>query len=65
MTIKQSPNFTQVKCTVDNLLAGLCRPVFTLETQECRYQANSLTEVMHLYRDAKDDSEVLDLNRLG
>lgn len=41
------------------------KPIFTLETIDRVYKANTLNEVLNLWRTSKDDSEVLDIDRLG
>jgi len=40
-------------------------PVFIVETKQACYYANDLTEVLNLWKDNNDNSEVIRVEKLG
>ena len=40
-------------------------PIFTVETAEALYKGNTLNEVMMLWKTSEDNSEVINISRLG
>ena len=41
------------------------KPLFFIETENTIFKANSLTEVMQLYKKSDDNSNVLRIDKLG
>ena len=44
---------------------NLSEPIYVIETEETVFKANNLHEVFHLYRLSGDDSDVIDIGRIG
>ena len=41
------------------------KPIFTVETEQTLYKGNTLNDAMRLWATSGDDSEVIDVIRLG
>lgn len=63
--VYRSPDFEYVASTVENLLAGRCKPVFSIETITAIYQAHTLDEAMSMWRWSPDKSPVIAINCAG
>ena len=49
--------------SIDNIES--LKSIFTIETEEAMYRANTLDEVMQLWRSTEDVTKVIDVERLG
>ena len=46
-------------------IGSLSEPIYVIETEKTVFKANNLHEVFHLYRLSDDDSDVVDVGRVG
>lgn len=51
--------------TSTDVIEGRARTIYTVETKRAYYRSNSLDSVMKLWQKMNDNSEVLDVSRLG
>jgi hypothetical protein len=58
-------DYVHVPFTSRNVIDGLCKPTWILETESFLYKANSLNDVLWLWRNTTGDGLVLNVGTIG